>query len=171
VRAELARRTADPSAVDPTDPLSALWSEYPGDALARLAGMDHRVAHAVAVGSVAPRPAIRADVIAALVAQVTRLEPADIAWAHLAPDLVAAFAAHLCELPSEFAPGFRAATPKPAAQKAAEATVFADVACRAADHPAAPLGAVPALVESELQDRLLVIETVIADLHERPAAG
>ena len=42
---------------------------------------------------------------------------------------------------------------------------------RAAVHPAAPLGAVPAMVEAELQDRLVLIETVIADLHDRPAAG
>jgi hypothetical protein len=84
---------------------------------------------------------------------------------------VAAFAAHECDLPSEFSPGFRTATPKPAAQKAFEALAFADVSRRVADHPCAPLGAVPAMVESELQDRLLVIETVIADLHGSLKAG
>ena len=89
----------------------------------------------------------------------------------MAFDLVMAFAAHICDLPSEFAPGFRAARPKRATQKAAEATAFAEVAQRAADHPAAPLGAVPAMVESELEDRLLVIETVLADLRGRSAAG
>jgi len=33
-----------------------------------------------------------------------------------------------------------------------------------------PLGSVPALVESELEDRLLLIESVIADLQRRFAA-
>ena len=171
-RAELARRSGSLHlAGDPDDPVSSLWTGYPGPSLARLADLDHRVAHAVAVGSTSPRPAIRSDVVAALAAQVTRLEPGDITWAGLARDLVAAFAAHLCDLPSEFAPGFRVATRKPPLQKAFEATTFAELAQRAADHPAAPLGAVPAMVESELQDRLMLIETVIADLHERPAAG
>jgi hypothetical protein len=171
-RAELARRSGSLHVEgDPDDPVAMLWSGYPGDALGRLAELDHRVAHAVAVGSVAPRPAIRGDVVAALAAQVARLEPGDPDWAQLARDLVAAFAAHECDLPSEFSPGFRTATPKPAAQKAFEARAFADVSRRVADHPSAPLGAVPAMVESELQDRLLVIETVIADLHGSLKAG
>gem|GEM_PF-4668489 len=42
---------------------------------------------------------------------------------------------------------------------------------RAAAHPTAPLGAVPAMVQSELQDRLIGIETVIADLRDAARAG
>jgi len=41
---------------------------------------------------------------------------------------------------------------------------------RAAAFPAAPLGGVPAMVEAELYDRLLLIETVVAVLGRRPAA-
>jgi hypothetical protein len=44
------------------------------------------------------------------------------------------------------------------------------MARRAAAFPAAPLGGVAAMVEAELQDRLLLIETVVADLGHRPAA-
>ena len=51
-----------------------------------------------------------------------------------------------------------------------EAAAFAGFALEAAGFPTAPLGSVPAMVESELQDRLLLIETVVADLRRRPAA-
>ena len=127
------------------------------------------MAHAVAVGVVAPRPAIRADVVAALAAQVGRLEPGP-GWAAWRHDLVAAFAAHLSDLPSEFAPAHRTATPKSATQKAPEATAFAQLVGRAACFSTAPVGSVPAMVEAELHDRLLLIETIVAGLRHRPAA-
>ncbi len=52
------------------DPVSTLWAGYPRGDLVTLAGLDSRVAHAVAVAAVTPRPAVRTDVAAALLAQV-----------------------------------------------------------------------------------------------------
>lgn len=150
--------------------MSTLWAGYPRGDLVTLAGLDSRVAHAVAVAAVTPRPAVRTDVAAALLAQVVRAEPGDPAWADLATALVAAFLVHISDLPSEFSAGFRTARPKTAARKTREARVFAAAARRAAGHPAAPLGAVPAMVEAELEGRLLLIETVAADVSRRPAA-
>ena len=172
VRAELARRAdaAPRHAAVVGDAVSVLWSGYPENDLVTLAGLDARVAHAVAAAAVTPRPAIRADVAAALVAQIARAEPDDPAWGDLAAELVAAFLAHISDLPSEFSPAHRAAAPKAAHQKAREAAGFARMARRAAAFPAAPLGGVAAMVEAELQDRLLLIETVVADLGHRPAA-
>ena len=102
-RAELARRQG--TGADPADPLAVLWSGYPLPALRALGNRDHRYAHAVAMGAVAHRPAIRADVAAALAAQVRRADPDDPAWGDLAKGLVAAFLEHFSDLPSEFSPG------------------------------------------------------------------
>jgi len=163
-RAVLARRQGPDT--DPSDPLAALWSDYPLLALDR----DHRCAHAVALGAVAHRPAIRADLAAALAAQVRRADPDHPRWAGLADALVAAFLEHISDLPSEFSPAHRTAKPKSVKQKALEARTFAGYALEAAGFPTAPLGSVPALVESELEDRLLLIESVVADLRCRSAA-
>lgn len=84
--------------------------------------------------------------------------------------LVAAFLAHVSDLPSKFSHAHRTAAPKPDDQKAVEAAYFALTAQRAAGFRSAPLGAVSAMVEAELHDRLLLIETVVADLRHRPAA-
>ena len=171
VRAELARRAVAVSrGAAVGDEVPALWTGYPKDDLVTLAGLDPRVAHAVAVAAVTPRPAIRADVAAALAAQIRRAEPDDPAWDGLATALVAAFLAHISDLPSEFSPAHRTAAPKAVRQKAREAEVFARMARRAAAFPEAPLGGVPAMVEAELHDRLLLIETVVADLARRRAA-
>jgi len=171
VRAELARRAVAVSrGAAVGDEVSALWTGYPKDDLVTLAGLDPRVAHAVAVAAVTPRPAIRADVAAALAAQIRRAEPDDPAWDGLATALVAAFLAHISDLPSEFSPAHRTAAPKAVRQKAREAEVFARMARRAAAFPEAPLGGVPAMVEAELHDRLLLIERIVADLGYRPAA-
>ena len=97
-----------------------------------------RVADGVSAAAVTPRPAIRADVAAVLVAQPARAEPGDPAWADLAGPLVAAFLAHISDLPSEFSPDFRAAGPK-TPRKAKEAECFAwggGAGCRAPDRPA-----------------------------------
>jgi len=102
-RAELARRQG--TGADRADPLAVLWSGYPLPALRALGNRDHRYAHAVAMGAVAHRPAIRADVAAALAAQVRRADPDDPAWGDLAKGLVAAFLEHFSDLPSEFSPG------------------------------------------------------------------
>ena len=150
--------------------MAALWSGYPDDALEVLAERDRRFAHAVAVGAVAPRPAIRGDVAVALVANVRRSERNDPEWRGLAGRLVTAFLAHISDLPSEFSPAHRTARPKPVRRKRMEATAFAASAARASAHPTAPLGSVPAMVEAELHDRLLLIEAVAADLRHRPAA-
>ena len=96
---------------------------------------DHRFAHVVAAGAVAPRPAIRADVAAALLSHVRRAEPEDPAWADLAAALVDAFLAHISDLPSEFSPAHRSAAPKSARRKAREAAAFAAAAERAAGLP------------------------------------
>jgi len=171
VRAELARRRGLPAGpIGADDPLAALWAGYPQDALLTLAGRDYRYAHVVAAAAVSPRPAIRADVAAALTAQIRRTEPGDPAWEDLATELVAAFLAHISDLPSEFSPAHRTATPKSVDEKIVEATTFAECAHRAASFLLAPLGSVPAMVESELQERLALIEAVIADLRHRPAA-
>ena len=169
--AELARRRGLPAgSIGADDLLAALWAGYPQDALLTLAGRDHRYAHVVAAAAVSQRPAIRADVAAALTAQIRRLESGDPAWEDLATELVAAFLAHISDLPSEFSPAHRTATPKSVDEKALEATSFAEFADRAASFGSAPLGSVPALVESELQDRLTLIEAVVADLRHRSAA-
>jgi hypothetical protein len=83
---------------------------------------------------------------------------------------VEAFLAHNSDLPSEFSPAHRTATPTTAEEKAAEAAAFAERADRAASYPAAPLGSVPAMVEAELHERLALIEAVVADLRHRRAA-
>ena len=167
-RAVLARRQGPDT--DPSDPLGALWSDYPLLALQVLADRDYRYAHAVALGAVAHRPAIRAGVAVALAAQVRRADPDHPSWGGLADALVAAFLEHISDLPSEFSPAHRSAEPKSLHQKTAEAATFAGYALGAAGFPTAPLGSVPALVESELQDRLLLIESVVADLRRRFAA-
>ena len=167
-RAMLARRQGPDT--DPSNPLAALWSDYPLLALQVLADRDHRYAHAVALGAVAHRPAIRADVAVALAAQVRRADPDHPRWGGLADALVAAFLEHISDLPSEFSPAHRTAKPKSVKQKALEARTFAGYALEAAGFPTAPLGSVPALVESELEDRLLLIESVVADLQRRFAA-
>jgi hypothetical protein len=171
VRAELTRRREPaPARASAGDPLAVLWAGYPADALLTLANRDPRYAHIVAAGAVVPRPAIRADVAAALTAQVRRAEPGDAAWGELATGLVAAFLTHISDLPSEFSPAHRGASPKPAAEKHSEAAAFVEYAARAAAFRAAPLGSVPAMVEAELHERLALIEAVVADLRHRPAA-
>jgi hypothetical protein len=90
--------------------------------------------------------------------------------AALADALVAAFLEHISDLPSEFSPAHRTAKPKSVKQKALESRTFAGYALEAAGFPMTPLGSVPALVESELEDRLLLIESVVADLRCRSAA-
>lgn len=171
VRTELARRSESMSDwIGSGDPLAALWAGYPLEALLTLADRDHRYSHVVAAGAVGPRPAIRADVAAALTAQVRRAELDDPGWHDMAAVLVAAFLAHISDLPSEFSPAHRTAPPKSAEEKASEAAAFAEYAGRAAAYPAAPLGSVPAMVEAELQERLALIEAVVADLRHRPAA-
>ena len=115
-RAMLARRQGPDT--DPNDPLAALWSDYPLLALQVLADRDHRYAHAVALGAVAHRPAIRADVGVALAAQVRRADPDHPRWGGLADALVAAFLEHITDLPSEFSPAHRTAKPKSVMQKA-----------------------------------------------------
>jgi len=167
-RAVLARRQGPDT--DPSNPLAALWSDYPLPVLQVLADRDHRCAHAVALGAVAYRPAIRADVAAALAAQVRGADPDHPSWGGPADALVAAFLEHISDLPSEFSPAHRTAKPKSVKQKALEARTFAGYALEAAGFPTAPLGSVPALVESELEDRLLLIESVVADLRCRSAA-
>src|SRR6478752_8544935 len=123
-RAVLARRQGPDT--DLNDPLAALWSDYPLLAPQVLADRDHRYAHAVALGAVAYRPAIRADVAAALAAQVRRADPDHPRWAGLADALVAAFLEHISDLPSEFSPAHPTAEPKSSSQKDAEASAFAD---------------------------------------------
>jgi hypothetical protein len=167
-REVLARRQGPDT--DPNDPLGALWSDYPLPALQVLADQDHRFAHAVALGAVAHRPAIRADVAVALAAQVRRADPDHSAWGELADARVAAYLERISDLPSEFSPAHRTAEPKSVHQKTAEAAIFADLARQAAEFPTGPLGGVPALVESELEERLLLIETVVADLRCRSTA-
>ena len=101
---------------------------------------------------------------------MARAEPDDPASDDLAAPLVAAFLAHISDLPSVFSPAHRITAPNAARQKAREAKVFARMAQRVAVFYAAPLGDVPAMVRAELDDRLLLIETVVADLRRPPAA-
>jgi len=115
-RAVLARRQGPDT--DLSDPLAALWSDYPLLALQVLADRDHRYAHAVALGAVAHRPAIRAEVAAALAAQVRGADPDHPSWGGPADALVAAFLEHITDLPSEFSPAHRTAKPKSVMQKA-----------------------------------------------------
>ncbi len=107
---------------------------------------------------------------AAFAANVRRAVPADPGRADLAAALVDAFLPHISDLPSEFSPTHRTATAKTARRKAREPEAFDAVITRAAGYPTAPLGSVPAMVEAELHDRLLLIERVVADLRHRPAA-
>ncbi len=57
-----------------------------------------------------------------------------------------------------------------ARRKTKEACAFAQLVGRAACFSTAPVGSVPAMVEAELHDRLLLIETIVAGLRHRPAA-
>ena len=118
VRVELARlQGVAPGPTGADDPLAALWEGYLLDALMTLARRDHRYAHVVAAAAVSPRPAIRADVAAALTAQIRRLESGDPAWEDLATELVAAFLAHISDVPSEFSPAHRTAMPQPSPRR------------------------------------------------------
>ena len=83
---------------------------------------------------------------------------------------MAAFLAHISDLPSEFSPAHRTATPKSAEEKGLEAAVFVERSRRAATFPSAPLGRVPAMVEAELQEQLALVEAVVTDLRHCSAA-
>ena len=104
-------------------------------------------------------------------AQVRRADPDHPRWGDLADALVAAFLEHISDLPSEFSPAHRTATAEVGeAEGLWRQRLSPSYALEAAGFPTAPLGSVPALVESELEDRLLLIESVVADLRRRSAA-
>ena len=127
VRAELARRRGStPARIDDAaDPLAALWTEYPVGALQRLADRDpgsptwsRRVRWRRGRRS-APtwRPPCRRT--SAAPSRTTRR---GATWPTA---LVATFLAHISDLPSEFSPSHRTASPKSARRKAKEAAAFA----------------------------------------------
>ena len=172
VRAELARRHGfTPARIDDAaDPLAALWTEYPVGALQRLADRDPRFAHVVAAGAVARRPRSAPTwrppcrrTSAARSRTTRRGATWRLRWSQRSWRTTVT-----CPASSRHPTAPHPRSPRagrPERQRLSPSSPGGRPCFRTA-----PLGGVPAMVEAELHDRLMLIEMVVADLRHRPAA-